>query len=201
MRRTSKRNPRRQTQSNAYEPLEPRQMLATLYVDFGFDMGSGFNITDAQSSQLNGPQIFGSGYSIGSFTQGVINDELDANGDDVVDASDAVELANKVMANLNRIFAPFEVALNQASSDNLANIEFYLNTGAYEDAYIFVGGANPGTSSNFGDNGEALIDVGNAQDNLGFVFSHEFFHPEAVTRQFSETKNLGDAGLSGVAVG
>ncbi len=174
--RNHKQNKRRQDKCGSgqhYQDLEPRQLLATtLYVDFGFGMATDFVVSDSDSQSLNGPEVFGSGYRLSSFVDSVIADQIDANGDEISDASDAPLVADQIIENLNRIFLPFDIDIQMANAASLTDIAASLNATTTNDAYVFVGGSEPSTMF---DHGAAMIDVGNLEDNLAFVFAEETY--------------------------
>lgn len=165
---TDKTSSRPAFKSLEFEQLEARQLLAaTVYVDpgFGFTDQDGFQISDSASSSLNGPQVFGAGYTLSTLGQ----DLFDYHADDPVWDNAALQsYIDQLFAQLHDIFAPFDIEVRYAQASSVADIQAALQATATSDAYIYVGGMKPHASA--ADFGEALIDTGNTQDNLGFVF-------------------------------
>ncbi|MFT7632309.1 MAG: hypothetical protein ACI87E_003361 [Mariniblastus sp.] len=160
---------RRSSQLISYQTLEKRQLLAAvLYVDFGTGTNE-FTLDNIQLASLAGPQFVSDGHALTSLETGVAATEmdLDFNGSfDVVADSEA--FVTQVMENLDEIFEVFDVRIERVTSANLSEVANRLNSTSTNDAYIFVGGSAP---TNFSEFGAAILDVGNARDNVGFVFS------------------------------
>lgn len=158
----------------SFEKLEPRHLLAaTLYVDFGFgfNAGSSIDVTDVESASLNGPQVFGTGYELESYTSILINQDLpDQNGDNVVDQVDVqAKVADLIIEELTELFEPFDVTIVQTSASSFDDIGSSLESSATNDTYILVGGRKPDGVYRPAD-GAAKRDAGNTEDNLAFVF-------------------------------
>jgi hypothetical protein len=153
------------------ESLEARELMAAnLYLDFGFALPNGsITVTDTQMRDpgLNGPTVFSNGWTLTSLTRSIQNQKIDLNGDGKFDVTDANILANKVIASVQRTFAPFDVNVIAVSSANLSGIKSYLAQRTTHDAYILIAGDSPLVAGNWGIGPE---DTGNTQDNLATVF-------------------------------
>ncbi|MGI9519878.1 MAG: hypothetical protein ACR2NP_22685 [Pirellulaceae bacterium] len=150
------------------ESLEPRQLLATtLYVDFGFGFNpDGFNINDADSASVGGPEVFGSDYHLTTLSQDL---HQFFQGDPDFDNDDVQQFVDLVFSELYYLFEPFDVSVQYAQASSIEDIAATLGLTPTNDAYIYVGGAIPDAVEV--DFGSSVIDPGNLQDNLGFVFT------------------------------
>ena len=77
-------------------------------------------------------------------------------------------LVEQMTRQLIRVFEPYDINLEFVSSTSLTEIANTLQSAASNDAYVFVAGSDPDSGPDFG---ASFIDVGNLDDNLGFVFS------------------------------
>src|SRR5207237_570141 len=82
------------------------------------------------------------------------------------DVTDANILANKIIAGIQRAYAPFDVNVIAASATNINDIKNSLALRNTHDTYMLVAGDSPGIEWGF-----APEDVGNSQDNLGVVYA------------------------------
>ena len=173
----------------AIESLEDRTVPARLYVDFGSNLPAGIlTVADAdmQVAGVNGPAsisaalsssgadsaLFGGGYPLSSVLSNLQARGMDLTGDGVIDQNDDVFLKTKVLLELSRIFQPYNVTVTPVGITAVGDILPILAASGERDAYIFVGGAAPGTFKNSTNiTGFAPVDAGNSKDNTGFAFA------------------------------
>lgn len=138
-------------------------LASTIYVDFGVGLSSpdGLEMADASSANLNGPQVFQDGYLVTTLENQLIDRSFDA--------AQRESFYKDILGHLRIHFRPFDVVVQRADSADLDAIATSLASTPTNDAYVFVGGSVPSLVQR--DVGAAVLDVGNHQDNLGFVFS------------------------------
>ncbi len=157
-----------------YQTLEPRQLLASmLYVDFG-SVANTLTLNNTDLESLGGPQFAADGHALSSLQTGVAAIEMDLNFDGVFDeVADTDAFVFQVMENLDEIFEVFDVTVVQVNSSNLSEVSARLNSTLTNDAYIYVGGSRP---AGFAQYGAAVLNVGNTDDNVGFVFGGDLLN-------------------------
>lgn len=157
--------------------LEPRCCLAsTLFVDFGFGFANDvmyFTPADMADPGVNGPSnlFHQPPGDVISLTRTIRDFNLDFNGNGTADQADAMMLADRIVVELERMYAPFDVAVRQASATNIDDVKVTLASTSTNDAYIFACGVSvPG--------GSAPYDPGNVADNTGFVWAGALIRPD-----------------------
>jgi hypothetical protein len=162
-------DPRDRRKPLTMERLEGRKLLATnVFVDFGFGFiaNGGLQINDSQSSALGGPAVFGNGTTLTTLAQDMYASE---GGNPNFNNDDVQAFVDYQLNELKYIFEPFDIEVRYAQSVSLAGITALLQSAPTEDVYIYVGGSRPASVTR--DIGAALIDPGNANDNLAFCFT------------------------------
>lgn len=179
MKRHHKNRTRRKRHGRySYETLEPRRVLATtLYVDFGVGLGGAdITMTDAFAATVGAPQVFGGGTQLRSFNNAVLTEGFDFSGDGAVDLADTAYLQRWVISQMERTFAPFDIQIVEASAAHRGEIrDMLLSNPGQSDAYVYVTGADTTLAAEPGDTGVAIVDLGNSEDNLAFVFAEPMF--------------------------
>ncbi|MCM2373466.1 calcium-binding protein [Aporhodopirellula aestuarii] len=155
-----------------FEQLEPRHLMTSyIYVDFGDAWADG-QLNLGQSAELltddalNGPSSFAGGIEMMTPFGSGIEAGVDFNGDGQSNDTDTRLVISETLAEVGRIFAPFDIAIEQVSAATLDDVGDRLAERSSKDAYILVGsehnpearGVAPG------------CDLGNELDNTALVF-------------------------------
>ncbi len=150
--------------------LEPRCMLASsLHVDFGFGFPNEvmyFTPADMVDPGVNGPDnlFHQPPGDVISLARTVRELNLDYNGDGTANQADAAILGNRVINELDRLFAPFDVSIVQASASSINDLKATLANSPTNDAYMFAAGYSLCC-------GSAPYDAGNLRDDTAFVWA------------------------------
>jgi Ca2+-binding RTX toxin-like protein len=161
-------------------------MMATnVFLDFGFDYpldaATGehtFEVTQLDDPRVNAPTIESD--SIRSLVDSLIDRGIDYNGSGAVDILDAIDLGNDTLELVRRYYEPFDVNVQIATSATMDEVIGTLAPFTTEDAYILLGGDSD-------DHGIARVDLGNARDNVAFVFTDTLLDRVNGDKQFLAT--------------